>query len=484
MEGDPEPPHSTITCRGPFCSTQHVQLKETQQFCPVIPSRSGPRTCREALVIDLACAFLVSALCTGSALGEAQTIREAEIVDYQLKIAAPKSVALAEGGSTVMTPAQWVPERSDLPPLMLDGAWQVLRWPFPADEAKLAGPQPGDVSWQDVRQPGKVFYDDPEQPPSAIAHWNRVSMAHLNPEDGAIIRRSVSIPSAWKGKRILLRFEGIYPAGRIYWDGKVVGEQWSGLTRTEMDVTDWAATEKQHVVAVRLYRRHRSVQLDMPRHSLQFAGLNRSAFLHAVEAVHVSDFHLKPELAGDLETGSLRGFVSVRNSTRFEAPSQLRVRLEDSDGRRIADREYLISLPAGQERQIALDVPAGGVRPWNAECPHLYQVHLELVSPQQLAATDHPPHWFPPLHPGRRPPASQRQAGQVSRGQSSDLSSRGWHVYSGVLASGLPDDDEAGERQCHPHAFLWSARTCRSMRRVGNLPGARVADRLGAGVRA
>ena len=282
-----------------------------------------------------------------------------------------------------MTPAQWVPERSDLPPLMLDGTWQVLRWPFPAGEAKLAGPQPGDVSWQDVRQPGKVFYDNPEQPPSSIAHWNRVTLAHLNPEDGAIIRRRVSIPAAWKGKRILLRFEGIYPAGRIYWDGKVVGEQWSGLTRTEVDVTDWAAPGTQHVVAVRLYRRHRSVQLDMPRHSLQFAGLNRSAFLHAVEAVHVSDFHLKPELAGDFEAGSLRGFVSVCNSTQLEASSQLRVRLEDSDGRRVADREYLVSVPAGQERQFALDVPAGSVRPWNAECPHLYQVHLELVSPQQ-----------------------------------------------------------------------------------------------------
>ena len=436
------------------------------------------------ILIDLACAFLVSALCTGSALGEAQTIREAETVDYQLKIAAPKSVALAEGGSTVMTPAQWVPERSDLPPLMLDGAWQVLRWPFPAGETKLAGSQPGDVSWQDVCQPGKVFYDNPEQPPSAIANWNRVSLAHLNPEDGAIIRRSVSIPAAWKGKRILLRFEGIYPAGRIYWDGKVVGEQWSGLTRTEMDVTDWAATAKQHVVAVRLYRRHRSVQLDMPRHSLQFAGLNRSAFLHAVEAVHVSDFHLKPELADDLETGSLRGFVSVRNSTQFEASSQLRVRLEDSDGRRVAGREYLISLPVGQERQIALDVPAGGVRPWNAECPHLYQVHLELVSPQQSPQRITRRIGFRRFTlDGGRPrlngkPVKFRGVNHLT------FHPEGGMYTPAALASGLPDDDEAGERQCHPHAFLWSARTCRSMRRVGNLPGARVANRLGAGVRA
>jgi hypothetical protein len=301
------------------------------------------------------------------------TIRKDDAIAVQRELRAPETVEFAEGGSTVLTPARWVPELCSHAPLRLEGGWAVTYWPFPAPEAALAG-KPDGAEWSCVQQPGKVFYYDPEQSPDTIPGWNRVSMEHLDPEDGAIIRRQVCIPDEWAGKRVLLRFEGIYPAGRIYWDGVAVAEQWSGLTPIEVDVTD-AAKPGKHIVAVRFYRRHQSVQLDMPRHALEFVGLCRAAFLHAVEPVHIADTRLVPTLAAD-GTGAISGEVTLAG---VPTAATLRTQLLDAAGRLVTEQSTTIDVPATGTATVDLALQAGAVQPWNAEEPTLYSLVLRLL---------------------------------------------------------------------------------------------------------
>jgi hypothetical protein len=300
-------------------------------------------------------------------------------VSTQLSLTAIETVTLAEGGSTVLTPARWVPEVSSVAPVRLEGAWEVAYWPFARPEAELAGGV-SDAPWATVQQPGKVFYYDSEQSPDGIPGWNRVTMEHLDAEDGAIIRRQVTVPAEWAGKRVLLRFEGIYPAGRIYWDGQPVAEQWSGLTPIEVDVTAQAAPGV-HTVAVRCYRRHPSVQLDMPRHALEFVGLCRTAFLHAVEPVHISDTFLQPTLLDDNATGVLLGDVTLRNAgapLTGDDIVNLTVQIAAADGTVAGLMTYLVTLEEA-EKTITLEVPAGAVQLWNAEQPNLYTLTLRVT---------------------------------------------------------------------------------------------------------
>jgi beta-galactosidase/beta-glucuronidase len=117
--------------------------------------------------------------------------------------------------------------------LNLDGDWRVARWPFAAGEAVLAGPDTDDATWETVAQPGKVFYADPEGEREEIPDWNRVTLTHIDPDDGAVLRRVVDVPSAWAGKRVVLRFDAVFPAGRFYINGTLLGEHMSGLTPVE-----------------------------------------------------------------------------------------------------------------------------------------------------------------------------------------------------------------------------------------------------------
>ncbi|MCL5669716.1 MAG: hypothetical protein M1423_00195, partial [Acidobacteria bacterium] len=303
-------------------------------------------------------------------------IAKTDTVDYQLSLTAPARVVFVEGGETVLTPARWTPVL-DGDRVPLDGDWHVIRWPFPVEETALVGRTNGFTAWEHVRQPGKVFYYDPEQSADSIPGWDRVTLAHIDPQDGAVISREVTVPAAWRGKRILLRFEGIYPAGVLYWDGQQVGEQWSGLTPIEIDITA-LAVPGAHTVAVRLYRRHPAVQLDMPRHALEFVGLNRSAFLHAVEIVHISDIRLQPELAADYVTGALGGDLVLRNTAIQACTARLGLALTDPHGQEVAGAHYDVMLPAGGETTVTLAVPVGPVEPWSAERPRLYACALSL----------------------------------------------------------------------------------------------------------
>ena len=253
--------------------------------------------------------------------------------------------------------------------LSLDGAWSVRRWPFAVPEAELATLAADDRDWAIVFQPGKVFYADPEAEGADIPNWNRVTLTHIDPEDGAVLRRRVRVPEAWSGKRIILRFDAVFPAGRFFINGSLLGEHMSGLTPVEFDVTDQVKPGTEVLVAVRLIRRHKFVQIDMVRHALEFGGLAQSACLFAVEPCHIADYHLISSLDAALSTGTLSGTVTVANPVAGAkvtvAVGETRTNAEVVDGK--------------AELSLSLAKP----KLWNDEYPNLYPVSITLQTPGQ-----------------------------------------------------------------------------------------------------
>jgi hypothetical protein len=313
-------------------------------------------------------------------------LEKSAAIAHQLALTAPEEVTFTEGGTTVMTPAPLTPVL-DEPRLELDGVWEVLRWPFPAAEETLLGQGGGDVVWGEIEQPGPVHFYHPDQSPHTIPDWNRVTQAHIDPADGAIVRCAVEIPAAWAGRRIFLRLEGIYPAGVIYWDGQPVAEQWSGLTPIEIDLTGRATPCTLHTLAVRLYRRHAALQLDMPRHALDFTGLSRSAFLHAVEPAYVSDWRLAPALEDGYRSGMLRGDLSLCNTSDCDLPVALHLLVLDAEGRQVTEATTVVDVPPASTEMGTLSEAVGMVDTWNAECPTLYTCILRITAPGQAVQT-------------------------------------------------------------------------------------------------
>ncbi|MDP7023360.1 MAG: glycoside hydrolase family 2 TIM barrel-domain containing protein [Kiritimatiellia bacterium] len=269
--------------------------------------------------------------------------------------------------------------------LSLNGEWRVQKWPFSTDEVALAAPATDDADWESMAQPGKVFYADPEAHSRDIPNWDRVTLAHIDPEDGAVLRRRVTIPADWQGKRIVLRFDAVYPAGRFYLNGHCLGEHMSGVTPVEFDVTDRVNAGEEAVVAVRLIRRHKFVQMDMVRHSLEFGGPAQPAELFAVEPCHIVEDHLITALAGDLVTGTVSGAVTVVNTGADATSAALSVELVDSAGNVVAEAAAEATVEAAAEASLPLSLTVANPQLWNDEYPDLYTVRILLTAGEQPA---------------------------------------------------------------------------------------------------
>ncbi|MBN2642468.1 MAG: hypothetical protein JXR78_12510 [Victivallales bacterium] len=291
-----------------------------------------------------------------------------EIIAQQLNATGTSTMQFAGGHHTQITQAtvSAVPEDSRI---TLDGEWHVKYYPFEENEAAALT---GFENWQRKTQPGKICYADPEAESLDIPNWDRVGLKHIDDNDGAIIVRKITVPENWSGMKIILRFEAIYPAGIIYVNGKKVAEQYSGLTPLEADVSSLAQPGGEAIISVRLLRKHRFIKMDMPRHSLEFAGLAQSACLFAVPAVHVRDYHLISELTPDFKKGQLKGTVNIAG----DAPARLCVKLT-KDGKTVAS--CACEVAAGQQ-ECTVNMTVENPELWNDEYPNLYNVSLSLES--------------------------------------------------------------------------------------------------------
>lgn len=310
-----------------------------------------------------------------------------ELIDRQLSLEQEITLDLGGEAATTLKPVRYVPSLQDeTSRLPLDGAWSMVKWPFKKNEAALAAPALSTATWAKVSQPGPVFLYDPEQNPATVKDWDRVSLAHLDPEDGALLRRTASLPSAWAGRRIYLRFDAIYPAARIYLDGALLGEHLSGLTPVEFDVTDRVQPGRDAVVAVRLLRKHPFVRLDMPRHAMEFAGISQSACFFTTGDVQIRDLHLVPQLDASCRRGMLAGAVELRNFRSKAVSAVLTVTLTDGEGRTAGRRLKKIRLEAGAEAAVPVRLALHRPRLWNDEFPHLYTVSLHLTVGKSTSA--------------------------------------------------------------------------------------------------
>ena len=69
-----------------------------------------------------------------------------------------------------------------------------------------------------------------------------------------LYRKSFTLPADYKGKRVILRFDGVYSHAVLSVNGKQVREHHGGFTRWETDVTEFVRPGKKN--EIQLYQNH------------------------------------------------------------------------------------------------------------------------------------------------------------------------------------------------------------------------------------
>ncbi|MBF0246172.1 MAG: hypothetical protein HQL31_13045, partial [Planctomycetes bacterium] len=197
------------------------------------------------------------------------------------------------------------------------------------------------------------------------------------------MRRTVRVPKAWAGKRVILRLDSIFPAGRVYLDGQLLGEHLSALTPVEYDISERVLPGKEALIAVRLIRRHKFVRMDMVRHACEFGGLAQSACLFALEPCRMESYRLIPSLDKSCTKGLLEGKVEVKNGSARAGHAGLTLTLSTPEGTRVASAASKLKMGAGETAFLPLSLEVKKPALWNDEFPNLYTVTMELAFPGQ-----------------------------------------------------------------------------------------------------
>lgn len=270
--------------------------------------------------------------------------------------------------------------RWETTPIKIPSAWNVNNWGLWGEPKKY--------------DPVPLYY------PSYPDSWKHVQMGWL--------RKSFRVPDGWKGRRLILHFDGVAGQCRVLVNGKtVVDSHYDTFTPFEADVTDQVdpTGDNELLVGVRAQRLFNKAHPDYkwgwdamgPRGSDMFdvCGIYQDVFLVGLPQVYVEDVFVKPWVDQDRldvdvtlcnktdkvsrirVSGAIRPWKNLAGSDVLSAPEE-KWTLERTV---LSVKPVQIQLQPGESKTITLSETVNNrLRQWNPDHPNLYGLVLDVTS--------------------------------------------------------------------------------------------------------
>lgn len=257
-------------------------------------------------------------------------------------------------------------------------------WRFMAgDVAGAEQPQFDDSQWRTVDVPHDFQIEQPWVAPDASERADnsdpganvrsRLSSRGFKEMGIGWYRKTFTPDVAWKGKRVVLDFEGIIYVGDVYLNGKLIGGTDYGYLGFEIDVTKLLKYDEPNVLAVKADTRE-------PNNSRWYTG----GGLYRDVNVVVTDpkvyfmrhplYITTPEVSEQEATVNIQAEVACYN----RQPVKLEVVVVDADGNEVARQtEEFKRRQSTYEYQFP-DIRLQNPRLWDCDTPHLYTATVTL----------------------------------------------------------------------------------------------------------
>lgn len=190
-------------------------------------------------------------------------------------------------------------------------------------------------------------------------------------------RKTFRLPADSAGKRVFLRFEGVYRNSRVWINGSFLGERPNGYIDFEYDLTPHLKTPgEDNVVAVKVSREEVADSRWYPG-----TGIYRDVWLSVLDPIHVTRhgvFLTTPAVTDDhAEVNSL---CEVVNHSTETAEVTVTAEIHDAEGNKVSSARTSRPLAAGETWEFPLFHPVADPRRWDVNDPYLYQaVHRVTV---------------------------------------------------------------------------------------------------------
>jgi len=252
----------------------------------------------------------------------------------------------------------------------LNAGWRFKRQGTPGAgiEPEFVGAErPGynDSAWQAVVVP-HTWDAGPDNPFAVTGHFRGVGW----------YRRTLEVPHDWRGRRLLMHFNGVFQIADVWVNGRHVGQHTSGYTSFAFDVTDAVELGKRNVVTVKVNDvLSPFIAPAEERNVANYGGIYRSVWLEVMDPVHIRYNGTWVTFEGNEE----RPVVRIRTWVKNQSGSTREVRIEsevvDAAGQSKSKLEVQAGIGAGQGKSFDQKTEAiSDPQLWSPDSPYLYQL--------------------------------------------------------------------------------------------------------------
>ena len=183
-------------------------------------------------------------------------------------------------------------------------------------------------------------------------------------------RKTVTVPADYAGKRVILRFDGVYSYARLTVNGKFVRDHHGGFTRWETDVTGFVKTGGKNEIQVEITDCMDEVSYASGYAHHPIGGILRDVTLFALPETHLFDFYVETLLDTLYRDAQLKIGYSAAN---VDKDTEIVYSLCNDDGEKVSHSSEIKKNGAYVDR-IEVKNPLK----WDAEHPNLYTLSVSL----------------------------------------------------------------------------------------------------------
>lgn len=268
-------------------------------------------------------------------------------------------------------------------------------WRFHAGDADGAqGATFDDSGWQTINVPHDFQIHQPwvapekgEKADNSDAASNvksRLSSRGFKEMGIGWYRKTITPDAAWKGKRVVLDFEGIMLVGDVYLNGQRIGGTDYGYVGFDIDVTKLLKYGQPNVIAVK-------ANTQRPENSRWYTGggLFRDVNLIVTDAQLYFTRHplyiTTPVVSGQKATVKIQAEIACYLKIK---ELKVNMRILDGEGNTVYDATKDIPFNRGQKinEHMVDSIVVANPKLWSCESPNLYTAVVTLMKPDGTVA--------------------------------------------------------------------------------------------------
>jgi len=220
-------------------------------------------------------------------------------------------------------------------------------------------------------------------------------MKRVGPDKQLWYHRAVSVPEAWRGKRILLHFEAVDWEASVSIDGRTIGMHRGGYSPFTFDVTDALVPGKAHDLVVVVWdpsdagtqpcgKQHNKPQGIWYTPS---TGIWQTVWLEPVPQSYVRDVRLEPDVAGHKVTVDAE-IVGPTDGCTVAAEI-----IVDEQGVN-PTRRTITSASGVAGKPFTIVIPPSDVKLWSPGSPFLYDIAIRVAKEAGSQTSDQVKSYF------------------------------------------------------------------------------------------